>query len=219
MAGNESVYLHDVAFARANGEIEQYHRSRRTNIDCKKAIESAVRENFDGRSLNHDAVRPVVEQFGAERVAHVLAATVRYFDWDGRFSRDNRVWAQTVPAVKDTDSLGMDRSTEYVVESHPAVLDGFIRMFREETIQVQDRGKTADGKRSSALEQLKADEENYLRNAEMALEDDYGMIDGILNNGRKEPEEAARSSVLEKLKSMPESPPQTSRHRQEKSLE
>ena len=25
--------------------------------------------------------------------------------------------------------------------------------------------------------------ENYLKNAEMAMEDDYGMIDGIINNG------------------------------------
>lgn len=28
--------------------------------------------------------------------------------------------------------------------------------------------------------------ENYLKNAEMAMEDDYGMVDGIINNGRKE---------------------------------
>ena len=29
--------------------------------------------------------------------------------------------------------------------------------------------------------------ENYLKNAEMLLEDDYGMIDGIINNGPKQP--------------------------------
>lgn len=29
--------------------------------------------------------------------------------------------------------------------------------------------------------------ENYLKNTEMALEDDYGMIDGIINNGPKQP--------------------------------
>lgn len=28
--------------------------------------------------------------------------------------------------------------------------------------------------------------ENYLKNAEMAMEDDYGMIDGVINNGSKE---------------------------------
>ncbi|MDD3230684.1 MAG: YodL domain-containing protein [Oscillospiraceae bacterium] len=29
--------------------------------------------------------------------------------------------------------------------------------------------------------------ENYLKNAEMAMEDDYGMIDGVINNGPKQP--------------------------------
>ena len=29
----------------------------------------------------------------------------------------------------------------------------------------------------------KTQPENYLKNAEMAMEDDYGMIDGIINNG------------------------------------
>ena len=44
--------------------------------------------------------------------------------------------------------------------------------------------------------------ENYLKNAEISTEDDYGMIDGIINNGSKaEPEK--KPSVLEKLKSLP----------------
>ena len=52
--------------------------------------------------------------------------------------------------------------------------------------------------------------ENYLRNAEMALEDDYGMLDGIINNGKsalaQAPEE--KPSVLEQLRSA-ESVPRT----------
>lgn len=41
--------------------------------------------------------------------------------------------------------------------------------------------------------------ENYLKSAEMSMEDDYGLIDGIINNGKQdEPEE--RASVLEQLK-------------------
>ena len=59
MAENKAVYLHDAAYARANGEIEQYHRSRKTNIDCKRAIESAVRENFDGMYLNMTPPSPL----------------------------------------------------------------------------------------------------------------------------------------------------------------
>ena len=43
--------------------------------------------------------------------------------------------------------------------------------------------------------------ENYLKNAEMAMEDDYGMIDGIINNGKApQAEESEKKSALEKLK-------------------
>ena len=50
------------------------------------------------------------------------------------------------------------------------------------------------------LEQFKP--ENYLKAAEMAMEDDYAMIDGIINNGARQ-EHENRPSVLEKLKSLP----------------
>lgn len=43
--------------------------------------------------------------------------------------------------------------------------------------------------------------ENYLKNAEMAMEDDYGMIDGIINNGPKQ-DPAERPSILEQLRQM-----------------
>lgn len=45
--------------------------------------------------------------------------------------------------------------------------------------------------------------ENALKNAEMSLEDDYGMIDGIINNGQKHMEEKLtdhRPSVLQHIK-------------------
>ena len=43
---------------------------------------------------------------------------------------------------------------------------------------------------------------NYLKAAEMAVEDDYGMIDGIINNGKASPaHEEKRTSVVDKLKS------------------
>jgi len=44
--------------------------------------------------------------------------------------------------------------------------------------------------------------ENYLKNAEMAMEDDYGMVDGIINNGRKEvtpPGTDEKTSIRDRL--------------------
>jgi len=42
--------------------------------------------------------------------------------------------------------------------------------------------------------------ENYLKNAEMMLEDDYSMIDGLVNNGSREEPVPERASVMEQLK-------------------
>ena len=43
---------------------------------------------------------------------------------------------------------------------------------------------------SNMAESVIAEDSNYLRNAEMAMEDDYNSIDGIINNGRKEEPES-----------------------------
>lgn len=40
----------------------------------------------------------------------------------------------------------------------------------------------------------------------MAMEDDYGMIDGVINNGKKE-EPAEKASVLDQLKEKQEAVP------------
>ena len=49
--------------------------------------------------------------------------------------------------------------------------------------------------------------ENYLKSAEMAVEDDFGMIDGTINNGKSaalQPEK--KPSVVDQLKKQPASP-------------
>ena len=66
------------------------------------------------------------------------------------------------------------------------------------------RYRTSKSRWLAALEK-----ENYLKAAEMSMEDDYGMIDGIINNGLKEdktaevkaPERGEKSSIMDRLKS------------------
>ena len=67
----------------------------------------------------------------------------------------------------------------------------------------------------------KTQPENYLKNAEMALEDDYGMIDGIINNGSKQTvaEQEERSSILAKLKAPVETTNRTEKHAPKRSAE
>ena len=48
--------------------------------------------------------------------------------------------------------------------------------------------------------------ENYLKTAEMSLEDDYGIIDGIINNGPKQPTVAEPEARANAVKTKEERP-------------
>ena len=82
--------------------------------------------------LERKAAPEVIERFGAERVALVLAATVQAKSWDGRFSTANKDWAFSFDFPDPVNELVFDRRHDYAVETHPAVLDGFINLVRQE---------------------------------------------------------------------------------------
>lgn len=130
-----SVYAHSAAYAREHGELEQYRISRNENIACKNAIEAAIRDNFDGMHLQPDAAEEVLDGYGMERVVYVLSSSIRLKEQDGRFSRENKEWAKTIPVAEDMDSWERNRNIDFLVDSHPAVLDGFVHLVRQEQAQ------------------------------------------------------------------------------------
>lgn len=98
------IYSHSAAYAREHGEIEAYRQSKKENISCRDAIEEVIRRQFDGMHLASDAAKVVLEEYGAE----------------------------SIPVFEDQDPWGEERNVDFVVNSHPAVLDGFINLLREE---------------------------------------------------------------------------------------
>ena len=126
------VYPYPADHARENGELDAYRASFRANVSCKDAIEAAIRDNYHDNRLDTAAVGQVAEQFGQERMLYVLAATVRHFDYDGRISRDNKRWANTIPVYENKDGMDSDRSVQFVVCSHPGLTDLFLTGARRE---------------------------------------------------------------------------------------
>lgn len=125
------LYLSDLTYAMEHRNVDAYLDSRKLNLDCKKAVEEAVARHFDGYHLSHEAAADVVEAYGAERVSFVLACTVQHLRSDGRFSKETKEWADGF-RIPENISRGMDLNADYVVTSHPAVLDGFIGLARKE---------------------------------------------------------------------------------------
>ena len=153
------VYKGTLAQAMEERDVDAYLDSRKLNIDCKKAIEEAIALKFDGLHLKEDAATQVLEQFGEERMTFVMANTLRELSYDGRFSRQNKDWAEHIE-IPENINQGKNLNQDYVIESHPAVLDGFIDMARAEirmqkieqaldeaevTITADTRGFEADG--------------------------------------------------------------------------
>ena len=124
------LYTHTITYAMEHGRADDYLESRKLNLDCKKAVEDAIRENFDGMYLKLNVAVGVLEEYGAERVAFILANTIQHLEHDGRFSDGNKLWAKGY-VIPENINRGMDLNADYVVNSHPAVLNGFIRLARD----------------------------------------------------------------------------------------
>jgi len=125
------VYKRSPEEARAVGETALFRESHKLNIACKKAIETAIRENFDGMHLKKECLNTVMEEYGTDRMDWVLANTVRHLEYDGRFSHSNKEWAGSfdIPGI---NPHGYDFGQDFKVGSHPAVLDGFVDLVLEE---------------------------------------------------------------------------------------
>ena len=134
------IYYQSGAYAREHNELEAFRASHRENVACKKDIEETVSRNFDGMHLNQSVISDVLARHDPERVKLVLASTIQDKEWDGRFSRSNKEWASSVQLPDTAAESGFDRRYDYSVDTHPAVLDGFVSMFRKE---IDEREKTS----------------------------------------------------------------------------
>ena len=125
------LYQQSGEYAKEHGELDVFWASLETNVACRDAIETAIGEGFDGMSLHADT-KGVLAVFGAERVSHVLAATLQGIRNDPRVSSGNQAWAATVPMF-DTVS----RHRDYLITSHPGVLSIFVTQTRKEMDAMQ----------------------------------------------------------------------------------
>ena len=130
-SNDSPVYAGTLEQAVRQKDADAYLDSRKLNIDCKKAIEEAIQENYDGIRLKDDAAKDVVRRFGEERMNFVMANTIRESFLEGRFSKQNKEWAEHIN-IPENISHGRNLNLDYIIESHPVVLDDFISMARFE---------------------------------------------------------------------------------------
>lgn len=95
----------------------------RNHIACRNAIDKCMRDDYDGYHLPN--LKNVFDSFNIKTIKEVLSNTVVSADWDGRYSPINRQWAN-----KNFYSEDVRLRNQYLLSTHPALIDGIINQVR-----------------------------------------------------------------------------------------
>ena len=147
------IYRHSARFAVTNNEVDLYRGSYRANMECCKAIENAVYENYHNNCLDTKTVSSQLGQtFGLERVSYILANTIRAKNDDGRISSVNKSWAASFPAIDDKSEGGSGINFSFIVDRvHPGLLDMVVNRIRKDL----EREKVSKERKPSVLEKIR----------------------------------------------------------------
>ncbi len=105
--------------------------------ECRDDIVAAIKSGWDGSVFRNINVSDVIDKHGAEAVQTVLAATIQLYNWDGRFSPDNKEWASGFSLfAKQTENIAITTAM-----SHPYITNGVTNMVRKE---ISEREKAAE---------------------------------------------------------------------------
>ncbi|MGN0509594.1 MAG: DUF3849 domain-containing protein, partial [Ruminococcus sp.] len=115
-----------------------YHKlpveSVEPNEACRYSVEGYIKGNFDGMRLKTENISGLVDYYGEERLNFVLANTVQMSETDGRYSLGNKAWASGIVVLNDESER-----RKFYINSHPAILDGFISSYRKQQKEKADR--------------------------------------------------------------------------------
>lgn len=112
------LYKYSVETAKHDGELDAWRESRRENIRCRDFLDEQVREKFDGFRLPDECAENAIKEFGYDRTMWVIANTILERKGDGRFSQQNRKWAESLNIAQDRHNY------EFALESHSCTVDG-----------------------------------------------------------------------------------------------
>ena len=137
---NPSVYPYSPDHARQNDELELFHESRKLNQECAQAIDADIKDsNYELYRYDlKTAAKTVMDGYGVDRVAWVLANTIQKQHYDGRYSTANKAWATEFDIPREASS--------FFSNAHPTLIDGFASHVRAEI----------EARKPSLMGQLKA---------------------------------------------------------------
>lgn len=127
-------------------ELNPWREEIRILKECRKELSGSELSHAYHAQRPHfqNYVNSVVQKFGAERVNTVLGYTVRHFDYDGRFDRSVKNWAQTQPRAPQPPRMKHNGNEpprdfhELISDTHPVILN-FVCHFQMEAAQEKQK--------------------------------------------------------------------------------
>ena len=118
------IYKNTLAYAKENGEIEQYRASMKMNEECGLFIHRSIGDNFRNNFLDVKKITAeVTEKFGFERAMLMLALRVNSLEWDGRIDKANKEWASKFLADYPNAEAMKKVADSTLGTTHPVLLD------------------------------------------------------------------------------------------------
>ena len=117
------IYRYSFYEAMQLHEQDQWRESFAENQRCRDFIDGLVRENFDGLHLKGEIPQKTVTEFGFDRTRWVLANHIQHYDYDGRISPQNKVWASDIYIPRPEKRELRDHNTSFLLNGHNTLVD------------------------------------------------------------------------------------------------
>jgi len=122
------LYPYSKDDAKRSNELDRWQDSFRNNVACSRAIEEAIRQDFDRDtdSIREGCAGKVLEQYGFKRVNFVLAHTLKQRDIGMYVDADSLFWAASTSVPRDPEY-----GRYYAVDTAAPLLNTFIHQVRD----------------------------------------------------------------------------------------
>ena len=171
---NEPVLLKTWWEAAEHKEHDAYNRSQALNVEFMDEMTSRIRSTYNGRSLDSSLPRGLLAEFGTERTSVLLANVIQHRPWDGRFSPDNRRWAQSFDLPHDDVWDKLSRC-----DTHPGLLNVLTTEVRRE-IRAQEQTQSQSQSQPTRLaDRLEAARDSVQRQSPAQEQNNHHSRNGL----------------------------------------
>jgi len=119
-------------------EKDEWRESFAENERCRDYIDRLISENFNGLRLGGNIAEQTIAEFGHDRTQWLLANTIQHYDYDVRFSPQNKAWAQSIYIQRPTD---LEKQRDPYLQDHNSYLllrssQGLVDMVARKALQL-----------------------------------------------------------------------------------